>query len=42
MGRTEQFVPIAVPGFGPGQVVAARVTGTTPNGLVGEAMRSAA
>jgi threonylcarbamoyladenosine tRNA methylthiotransferase MtaB len=42
LGRTEQFVPIAVPGHGPGEIVAARVTGTSPDGLVGEPMRTAA
>jgi threonylcarbamoyladenosine tRNA methylthiotransferase MtaB len=42
LGRTEQFVPIAVPGHAPGEIVAARVTGTSPDGLVGEAMRTAA
>jgi threonylcarbamoyladenosine tRNA methylthiotransferase MtaB len=42
LGRTEQFVPIAVPGHGPGQIVAARVTGTSPDGLVGEPIRTAA
>jgi len=42
LGRTEQFVPIAVPGHGPGEIVAVRATGTTPDGLVGEPMRTAA
>jgi threonylcarbamoyladenosine tRNA methylthiotransferase MtaB len=42
LGRTEQFVPIALPGHGPGEIVAARVTGTSPDGLVGEALRTAA
>ncbi len=42
MGRTEQFLPIAVPGFGQGQIVPVRVTGTNAGGLVGEALRSAA
>jgi threonylcarbamoyladenosine tRNA methylthiotransferase MtaB len=42
LGRTEQFVPIALPGHGPGEIVATRVTGTSPDGLVGEALRTAA
>jgi len=42
LGRTEQFVPIAVPGHGPGELVPVRVTGVTPEGLMGEAIRSAA
>jgi threonylcarbamoyladenosine tRNA methylthiotransferase MtaB len=42
LGRTEQFVPIAVPGHGSGELVPVRVTGTSPEGLVGEAIRSAA
>jgi threonylcarbamoyladenosine tRNA methylthiotransferase MtaB len=42
LGRTEQFVPIAVPGHGRGEIVAVRATGTTPDGLVGEPMRTAA
>ncbi len=42
LGRTEQFVPIAVPGHGPGELVPVRAVGTSPDGLVGEAIRSAA
>ncbi|MHB1103977.1 MAG: tRNA (N(6)-L-threonylcarbamoyladenosine(37)-C(2))-methylthiotransferase MtaB [Devosia sp.] len=42
MGRTEQFVPIAVPGFTPGQIVPVRVVGVGDAGLVGEAVRTAA
>ena len=42
MGRTEQFVPIAVPGVAQGQVLAGRATGVTQEGLLGEAVRSAA
>jgi threonylcarbamoyladenosine tRNA methylthiotransferase MtaB len=42
LGRTEQFVPIRVTGHGPGEIVAARVTGTSSHGLVGEPVRSAA
>jgi threonylcarbamoyladenosine tRNA methylthiotransferase MtaB len=42
LGRTEQFVPIAVPGHGPGELVAVRATGISADGLVGEPMRTAA
>ena len=42
MGRTEQFVPIAVQGHAPGELIAARVTGVNDSGLVGEAIRNAA
>jgi threonylcarbamoyladenosine tRNA methylthiotransferase MtaB len=42
MGRTEQFAPIVVPGFGPGQIVPVRVVGVGEAGLVGEAVRTAA
>ena len=42
LGRTEQFAPIAVPGFAPGQIVAVRVVGVGKAGLVGEAVRTAA
>ncbi len=42
LGRTEQFVPIAVPGHGPGELVPVQVTGISADGLVGEAMRTAA
>jgi threonylcarbamoyladenosine tRNA methylthiotransferase MtaB len=42
MGRTEQFVPIAVPGHAAGELIAARVTGVNDSGLVGEAIRNAA
>ena len=42
MGRTEQFLPIAVPGAGQGQLLAVRATGVTQEGLLGEAVRSAA
>ena len=42
MGRTEQFVPIAVPGRGPGEIVAVRVTGVSADGLIGEPIRTAA
>jgi threonylcarbamoyladenosine tRNA methylthiotransferase MtaB len=42
LGRTEQFVPLAVPGFGQGQIVPVRVTGVSPTGLIGEPIRTAA
>ena len=42
MGRTEQFVPIAVPGVAQGQLLAVRATGVTQEGLLGEAVRAAA
>jgi len=40
IGRTEQFVPIAVPGHGPGELVAVRAVGTSADGLIGEPMRT--
>ena len=42
VGRTEQFLPIAVPGHAAGELVPTLVTGVTPDGLVGEALRNAA
>ncbi|MBI4922137.1 MAG: tRNA (N(6)-L-threonylcarbamoyladenosine(37)-C(2))-methylthiotransferase MtaB [Devosia nanyangense] len=42
VGRTEQFVPIAVPGHAPGEIVPVRVTGRSAEGLVGESIRTAA
>jgi threonylcarbamoyladenosine tRNA methylthiotransferase MtaB len=42
MGRTEQFIPITVPGHVAGELIAVRVTGTSDTGLVGEAIRDAA
>nr|WP_295888199.1 tRNA (N(6)-L-threonylcarbamoyladenosine(37)-C(2))-methylthiotransferase MtaB [uncultured Devosia sp.] len=42
IGRTEQFVPVAVPGSQPGELLAVRITGTAADGLVGEALREAA
>ncbi len=41
-GRTEQFVPIAVPGRSSGELVPVRVTGLSEAGLVGEALKDAA
>lgn len=42
MGRTEQFLPVTVPGFSSGQIVPVRVVGVSQAGLVGEAVRTAA
>jgi threonylcarbamoyladenosine tRNA methylthiotransferase MtaB len=42
LGRTEQFMPIAVPGRGAGELVPTVVTGVGPDGLVGEVLRDAA
>ena len=42
LGRTEQFIAIDVPGHAAGELVPARVTGVTADGLVGEALRNAA
>ena len=42
IGRTEQFVPVEVAGYSPGEIVPVRIVGVTETGLVGEAQRSAA
>ena len=42
LGRTEQFMPVAVPGAQPGELLAVRITGTATDGLVGEALQAAA
>jgi len=42
LGRTEQFVPVAVPGAQAGELLAVRITGLTADGLAGEALRAAA
>jgi threonylcarbamoyladenosine tRNA methylthiotransferase MtaB len=42
LGRTEQFVPVAVPGAQPGELLSVRITGMATDGLVGEALREAA
>ena len=42
IGRTEQFVPVAMPGRQPGELLAVRITGTAAAGLLGEALRDAA
>ena len=42
IGRTEQFMTISVPGHGAGQIVPVMVTGVADEGLIGEAVRTAA
>ena len=42
VGRTEQFLPVAVAGVHPGELLAVRVTGSGKDGLIGEALRNAA
>ncbi|MEO5805312.1 tRNA (N(6)-L-threonylcarbamoyladenosine(37)-C(2))-methylthiotransferase MtaB [Devosia sp.] len=42
VGRTEQFVPVAVPGAVVGSILSMRVTGVSADGLVAEALRDAA
>jgi threonylcarbamoyladenosine tRNA methylthiotransferase MtaB len=42
IGRQEQFLPVAVPGHAAGELLAVQITGTNADGLVGEAMRTAA
>jgi len=42
IGRTEQYLPIAVPDRVPGEIIPMLVTGAAPRGLAGEALRSAA
>ncbi len=42
MGRTEQFVPIHMPGHAAGDLAPVRVTGLAAGNLVGEAIRNAA
>jgi threonylcarbamoyladenosine tRNA methylthiotransferase MtaB len=42
IGRTEQFVPVALGGHAQGEIVATRIVGVSDHGLVGEAVRSAA
>src|SRR5690606_39133145 len=42
VGRQEQFLPVAVPGHAAGELIPVRITGTNADGLVGEAMRTAA
>ena len=42
VGRTEQYLPVAVPGVQRGELVAVRILKTSAAGLVGEALREAA
>jgi threonylcarbamoyladenosine tRNA methylthiotransferase MtaB len=42
VGRTEQFLPVAMPGRAAGEIVPVVVTGVTPEGLAGEILRNAA
>ena len=42
IGRTEQFVPVAMPGSPPGELLAVHVTGADNDGLVGDVLRQAA
>ena len=42
IGRTEQFMPVAMPDTQPGTLLAVRITGASADGLVGEAVREAA
>jgi len=42
MARTEQFVPVHMPGTQPGQLLSVRITGASDDGLVCQALREAA
>ena len=42
LGRTEQFIPVALETGTPGEIVAARIVATTPNGLSARTERQAA
>ena len=42
LGRTEQFLPVPMPGAQPGALLPVRITGTAAGGLVGETLREAA
>ncbi|WP_417307548.1 tRNA (N(6)-L-threonylcarbamoyladenosine(37)-C(2))-methylthiotransferase MtaB [Devosia sp.] len=42
LGRQEHFIPVSIPGHHQGELVSARIVGVTPDGLIGEALRSAA
>jgi threonylcarbamoyladenosine tRNA methylthiotransferase MtaB len=42
IGRTEQFVPISIPGHSAGEIVPVRATGVSDTGLIGEPIRTAA
>lgn len=41
LGRTEQFVPVRVANMEPGELFAVKITGRSPDGLVGEKLRIA-
>ncbi len=42
IGRQEQFLPVTIPGQRQGELVPVRIVSTSPDGLVGEPIRSAA
>ena len=42
LGRTEQFMPVSVPGAQPGELLPVRITSAAADGLVGAVMREAA
>ncbi len=42
IGRTEQFVPVALPGLNYGELVNVRISGANAEGLTGEVLRKAA
>ena len=42
IGRQEQFIPVALSGHKQGELVPVRVVGTNADGLIGEALRTAA
>jgi threonylcarbamoyladenosine tRNA methylthiotransferase MtaB len=42
IGRQEQFLPVSVAGHAQGEIVPVRIVGTNADGLVGEALRTAA
>ncbi|QQR36672.1 tRNA (N(6)-L-threonylcarbamoyladenosine(37)-C(2))-methylthiotransferase MtaB [Devosia oryziradicis] len=42
IARTEQFLPVAMPGSEPGKLLAVHITGVAADGLVGETVREAA
>jgi threonylcarbamoyladenosine tRNA methylthiotransferase MtaB len=42
LGRTEQFVPVSVPGVAPGEIVSTHIVGVDTDKLIGETVRVAA
>ena len=42
VGRQEQYLPVAVPGYRRGEIVSVKIIGSNQAGLVGEPMRTAA